>query len=224
MTAAIPLGRKADGNGLWWPASYYTEATMLAAIGDSTRIVPGPGQLLSPWILQQEKFLDKLDIWGQEFHYLFTNKTMYGDTSPWGELLFSEDREDSRWVARGTNTGAWVDAVLHESWAYTYADDLCMYIDPLPISTSSGGLMQCGGFSNFMATQRYAWANGGSDLPGTTVKDNRSYTTGVTFSVASGNHRAGYLGNGYLSVGAAGRWSGEIIFIGLPLFDTSLIS
>ena len=67
----------------------------------------------------------------------------------------------------GTLTGVSVNATLNASTAYTYADDLCIYVDAAPLST--GGLLQVGGFSNLTAAQRVSWANGGSSAPGTTV-------------------------------------------------------
>lgn len=67
----------------------------------------------------------------------------------------------------GSLTAASVNATLNASTSFTYADDLCIYVDALPLST--GGLLQVGGFSNLSAQKRFSWPNGGSSAPGTTV-------------------------------------------------------
>ncbi|MFM8639117.1 MAG: hypothetical protein ACKOEL_00560, partial [Planctomycetota bacterium] len=46
----------------------------------------------------------------------------------------------------GTLTGASINVTLNASTAYTYADDLCVYVDVEPLSTL--GKLQIGGFSN----------------------------------------------------------------------------
>lgn len=63
----------------------------------------------------------------------------------------------------GTLTGVSVNAVLTASTSFTYADDLCVYVSPVPLAT--GGLLQVGGFSNLGATERISWSNGGSSAP-----------------------------------------------------------
>jgi len=65
----------------------------------------------------------------------------------------------------GALTGASINAVLENSIAYTYADDLCVYLDSGPLSV--GGALQIGGFSNLGASQRYFWPTGGSSGLGT---------------------------------------------------------
>ena len=77
----------------------------------------------------------------------------------------------------GNLTGASVNAVLTASTNYTYADDLCIYIDVLPLST--GGLLQCGGFSSLSASQRYFWPTGGSSAPGTVVSGTVNFATSI---------------------------------------------
>jgi MYXO-CTERM domain-containing protein len=111
----------------------------------------------------------------------------------------------------GTLTGVSVNAVLDASTSFTYADDLCVYVDPLPLS--GGGLLQVGGFSDLGAAQRASWGNGASSAPGTTVVD----TVAVDPIVFSGSvtDPAIWLGNGYGATGTSGTWTGSITLIGV---------
>ena len=111
----------------------------------------------------------------------------------------------------GTLTGVSVNATLTASTAYTYADDLCVYVDVAPLST--GGLLQVGGFSNLSALQRLSWANGGSSAPGTTVIDSKSVNA-ISFSGTSADATI-WLGNGYGASGTSGTWTGSITLIGV---------
>ena len=111
----------------------------------------------------------------------------------------------------GTLTGATVNATLNASTAYTYADDLCIYVDPSPLSLA--GLLQCGGFSNLQAGQRYSWANGGSNAPGTTVSGTVNFTTGI--NMAANPTQSIWIGNGYGATGTSGTWTGTITLIGV---------
>ena len=111
----------------------------------------------------------------------------------------------------GTLTGVSVNATLNASTNYTYADDLCVYVDPAPLST--GGLLQVGGYSNLNATQRLSWANGGSSAPGSTVIDAKSVNA-IVFS-GSGTDPIIWLGNGYGASGTSGTWTGSITLIGV---------
>jgi len=111
----------------------------------------------------------------------------------------------------GTLTGVSVNATLNASTNYTYADDLCVYVDPAPLST--GGLLQVGGYSNLGATQRLSWANGGSSAPGSTVIDSKSVNA-IVFS-GSGTDPIIWLGNGYGASGTSGTWTGSITLIGV---------
>ena len=111
----------------------------------------------------------------------------------------------------GTLTGVSVNATLNASTNYTYADDLCVYVDPAPLST--GGLLQVGGFSNLGATQRLSWANGGSSAPGSTVIDSKSVNA-IVFS-GSGTDPIIWLGNGYGASGTSGTWTGSITLVGV---------
>jgi hypothetical protein len=111
----------------------------------------------------------------------------------------------------GTLTGVSVNATLNSSVAFTYADDLCVYVDVAPLST--GGLLQVGGFSNLNALQRVSWANGGSSAPGTTVIDSKSVNA-ISFSGTSADATI-WLGNGYGAAGTSGTWTGSITLIGV---------
>ena len=111
----------------------------------------------------------------------------------------------------GTLTGVSVNATLTASTNFTYADDLCVYVDAAPLST--GGLLQVGGFSNLGATQRLAWANGGSGIPGTTVIDSKSVNP-IVFSGSAADPII-WLGNGYGAAGTSGTFTGTITLIGV---------
>ncbi len=111
----------------------------------------------------------------------------------------------------GTLTGVSVNATLNASTNFTYADDLCVYVDAAPLST--GGLLQVGGFSNLQAAQRVSWANGGSSAPGTTVIDSKSVNP-IVFSGTAADPII-WLGNGYGASGTSGTWTGSITLIGV---------
>jgi len=111
----------------------------------------------------------------------------------------------------GTLTGVSVNATLNASTNYTYADDLCVYVDPAPLGT--GGLLQVGGFSNLGATQRLAWSNGASNVPGTTVIDAKSVNA-IVFSDSAADPII-WLGNGYGAAGTSGTFTGSITLVGV---------
>ena len=111
----------------------------------------------------------------------------------------------------GTLTGVSVNATLNAATNFTYADDLCVYVDVAPLS--AGGLLQVGGFSNLGALQRVSWANGGSSAPGTTVIDSKSVNA-ISFSGTSADAII-WLGNGYGASGTSGTWTGSITLIGV---------
>ena len=110
----------------------------------------------------------------------------------------------------GTFTGAAIDVVLENSVAYTYADDLCVYLDAGTLST--GGAVQIGGFSNLQAGQRYFWPNGGSDAVGTTSVGSVLVTGPI---VMDGSDLNIWVGNGYGGAGTSGTWSGTITLLGV---------
>ena len=133
--------------------------------------------------------------------YSFTNQT-------WTGFDFTE-----AYLAgglAGTLTGATVNATLNASVAYTYADDLTVYVAGSPLAL--GGALQCGGFSNLNAAQRYSWANGGSSTPGTTVTGTVNFTTALNMT---GSTNSVWIGNGYGAAGTSGTWTGSITLLGV---------
>jgi len=135
--------------------------------------------------------------------FTFTNQT-------WTGFNFS-DLTAAYGGFTGTLTGVSVNATLNASVSFTYADDLCVYVDPAPLST--GGLLQVGGFSNLSAVQRLSWANGGSSAPGTTVIDSKAVNA-ITFN-GSASDPIIWVGNGYGASGTSGTWTGSITLIGV---------
>ena len=134
--------------------------------------------------------------------YTLTNQTFTG---------FNFNEAYAAGSLTGTLTGATVNATLTASTSYTYADDLCIYVAPSPLAL--GGLLQCGGFSNLNAGQRYGWANGGSDAPGTPVSGTVNFTTGI--NMAANSTQSIWIGNGYGAAGTSGTWTGTITLIGV---------
>jgi len=135
----------------------------------------------------------------------FTNQT-------WTGFNFS-DLSAAYGGFSGTLTGVSVNATLNASVSFTYADDLCVYVDVAPLST--GGLLQIGGFSNLSAAQRYTWPNGGSSAPGTTVIGTVNLTTALAFTGNAAVDGTIWLGNGYGASGTSGTWTGSITLIGV---------
>ncbi len=109
----------------------------------------------------------------------------------------------------GTLTGASINATLNASVAYTYADDLCVYVAGNPLAL--GGALQLGGYSNLQAGARYFWPNGGSSAPGTTSIGTVNFTTGI--DMAGGNSI--WIGNGYGASGTSGTFTGSITLHGV---------
>jgi len=137
----------------------------------------------------------------------FTNQTFTGFNF---NQLFGAT--SGQFVA-GTLTGVSVNATLTASTNFTYADDLCIYVDFEPLST--GGLLQVGGFSNLSAAQRIFWGNGGSNAPGTTVIDTVAVNPIVFTGTAA--DAAIWLGNGYGASGTSGTWTGSITLFGVEV-------
>ena len=135
--------------------------------------------------------------------YTLTNQTFTG---------FNFSEAYAAGSLTGTLTGASVNATLNASTAYTYADDLCIYVAGSPLAL--GGMLQCGGFSNLQATQRYSWANGGSNAPGTPVSGTRTFTTGI--DMAANPTMSIWIGNGYGAAGTSGTWTGTITLHFVP--------
>ena len=136
--------------------------------------------------------------------YTFTNKT-------WTAFNFTEAYAAGSLT--GTLTGVSVNATLNASANYTYADDLCVYMDAAPLGT--GGLLQVGGYSNLSALQRYSWPNGGSSAPGSTVSGTVNLTTPGYINMAANPTQSIWIGNGYGGPGNAGTWTGTITLIGV---------
>jgi hypothetical protein len=112
----------------------------------------------------------------------------------------------------GTLTGATIDVVLTASTAYTYCDDLCVYVDYQGMSVPR---LQIGGFSNLNASQRYWWPNGNSSAPGTTSIGSVALASPLHFSGNPAVDGRILVGNGYGAVGTRGTWSGTITLHGV---------
>lgn len=115
----------------------------------------------------------------------------------------------------GALTGASINAVLENSIAYTYADDLCVYLDSGPLSV--GGALQIGGFSNLGASQRYFWPTGGSSGLGTVAAGDVVLVTPI---LMDGSDLNVWIGNGYGFSGTSGTWSGTITLHGVNFVPT----
>jgi len=113
----------------------------------------------------------------------------------------------------GTLTGASINVTLDASTNFTYADDLCVYVDVEPLST--GGKLQIGGFSSLNATQRLFWPNGGSSAPGTTSIGSVNLTTALVFTGDKAVDGTVWIGNGYGAAGTSGTWTGTVTLIGV---------
>ncbi len=110
----------------------------------------------------------------------------------------------------GSLTGVSVNAELLSSTAFTYADDLCVYVDVLPLSTN--GMLQIGGYTDLGAAQRYFWPSGASDAVGTIVEGEVMLASSIDMTLPN---LAIWLGNGYGAAGTSGTWSGTITLHGV---------
>jgi MYXO-CTERM domain-containing protein len=135
-----------------------------------------------------------------------TNQTFAG-------FNFNQILDYSQFSVVGTLTGATIDVVLNASSNFTYADDLCIYVDVLPLST--GGRLQIGGFSNLSASQRLFWPNGGSSAPGTVSQGSVTLTTALAFTGDAAVDGVIWVGNGYGATGTSGTWTGTITLHGI---------
>ncbi len=133
--------------------------------------------------------------------YSFTNQT-------WTGFNFAEAYTAGG--LSGTLTGASINVTLNAAVNYTYADDLTVYVAGSPLAL--GGALQCGGFSNLQAAQRYYWPNGGSSAPGTTSIGTKNFTTGINMT---GSTNSVWIGNGYGAAGTSGTWTGSITLLGV---------
>ena len=135
-----------------------------------------------------------------------TNQTFTG-------FNFSQFVDYTQYNIVGTLTGAAINVTLDASVAYTYADDLCVYVDVEPLCTA--GKLQIGGFSNLSAAQRYSWPNGGSSAPGTTSIGSVSLTSALSFTGNKAVDGTVWIGNGYGASGTSGTWSGTVTLFGV---------
>ena len=133
--------------------------------------------------------------------YSFTNQT-------WTGFNFTEAYTAGG--LSGTMTGASINVTLNAAVNYTYADDLTVYLAGTPLAL--GGALQCGGYSNLNAAQRYFWPNGGSSAPGTTSIGTVNFTTGLNMT---GSTNSVWIGNGYGAAGTSGTWTGSITLHGV---------
>ncbi len=136
--------------------------------------------------------------------YTFTNKTWTG---------FDLTQALAAGSFTGTLTAVSVDATLNASSAYTYADDICVYVNGPVLAL--GGQVQVGGFSNLQATRRYSWSNGGSNAPGTRVTGTVNLEFPITFNSTDNPTMAIWIGNGYGAAGTSGTWTGTVTLEGL---------
>ena len=99
-----------------------------------------------------------------------------------------------------------IDVTLNASVNETFANDLTIYVDRLPIFGTNGRL-QVGGASNLNTVERLSWANGNSDQPGTTVFETKNLASRL---VRLGDAQV-YYGNGYNgTLGTSGEFSGSV--------------
>lgn len=115
----------------------------------------------------------------------------------------------------GSLTGVSIEATLIASTAFTYADDLCVYVDEIPLSLN--GLAQIGGYSELSAAQRYFWPSGSSDALGTVVSGTVMLGSAIDMSIPN---LSIWLGNGYGAAGTSGTWTGTVTLHGLNAVPT----
>ncbi len=106
----------------------------------------------------------------------------------------------------GVLTGATINIVMTAWTNYTYADDLCIYLDTAPTFTV-GGALQIGGLNTFDAEERYA-------LPTQQRTSMREITFASPIDVSAGNLKL-WIGNGYGGQTTTGTWNGTITLHGL---------
>ena len=98
-----------------------------------------------------------------------------------------------------------VNATLLASTLDTFANDLTIYVDRLPLF-GSGGRLQVGGTSNLQAANRLMWANGALADPGTTVIDMKDVSA-LNISIADAQV---WYGNGFGGPGNSGTFTGSV--------------
>jgi len=106
----------------------------------------------------------------------------------------------------GVLTGATIDIVMCAWTNYTYADDLCIYLDSGP-TFNPGGALQIGGFGDLDAEERVS-------LPTQARRGFRTVTFAVPVNVTAKDLRL-WIGNSYGGSTTTGTWSGTITLHGL---------
>lgn len=115
-------------------------------------------------------------------------------------------------VIAGTLTGATINVEMTNSFWFTRANDLTLYMDIAPLST--GGLLQIGGELNAGAAERRAWPTGGG-LFSTTSTGRVDLDNAI--DLASHPTMSFWIGNGRASYIASGTWTGSIVLHGVNL-------
>lgn len=131
-----------------------------------------------------------------------------------GGFQFVRAVDYSQYRVVGTLTGATINVVLDATVAYTYADDLCVYVDVEP--WSSGGRLQVGGFSSLSAAQRHHWPICGCDDYSTSAGAVQIIPA-VAFVGDRGIDGTIWIGNGYGAAATSGTWTGTVTLHGLDL-------
>ena len=133
----------------------------------------------------------------------FTGLSLYGKQ-------FTEAIKPGQIV--GTLTGATINVSMTQSFWFTKANDLTLYMDIAPLS--NGGLLQIGGELNAGALERHSWLTGGSIFSTTSTGrvDLNSH-----IDLASHPTVSFWVGNGRDSFIASGTWSGSIVLHGVNL-------
>lgn len=113
----------------------------------------------------------------------------------------------------GSLTAVSIDATISGSVSKTYAQDLAVYLDALPLD--SAGLVQVGGFTRVNdAAAHLMWPSGDHDAAGTRVTG--TVTLPQPMSMA-GSPLAVFLGNGYGTPWALATWNGTITLHGVRI-------
>lgn len=106
----------------------------------------------------------------------------------------------------GVLTGATIDIVMSAWTNYTYADDLCIYLDSGP-TFNPGGALQIGGFKDYNADERV-------ELPTQARRGLRTLTFAVPVDVGTKDLRL-WIGNSFGGSTTTGTWNGTITLHGL---------
>ncbi len=133
----------------------------------------------------------------------FTGLSLYG-------RQFTEAIKPGQIV--GTLTGATINVSMTQSFWFTKANDLTLYMDIAPLS--NGGVLQIGGEVNAGALERRSWPNGGS-IFSTTSSGRVDLNSHI--DLASHPTVSFWVGNGRDSLIASGTWTGSIVLHGVNL-------